>query len=476
MELFVKLVGRKDLSREIYRQLRRAIADGRLRPGDRLPPSRELAHSVEVSRMTVTVVYDRLAGEGFVTSRIGAGTYVSQEATVPPSPRKRLQASGKVRPRSIWSAIQLPTAFFDVRARFDFRSGLPDASLFPQRTWRRLFTSELRSAAVNGLYGHPAGHQALREAIARHVAISRGVDASPDNVTVTSGSQQAIDVTARVLLAQGDRVAVEDPGYQAPRRLFESLGARVYGVPVDAHGLVVDALPRDTRLVYTTPSHQYPLGVPMTLPRRLALLAWADRTNAAIIEDDYDGEFRFSSRPIEPLQTLDAAGRVFYVGSFSKTLLPTLRLGFLISPGSLSEAVHKAKYVTDWHTSMVLQSTLARFIDDGGFARHIRKTSRTYRVRRDLITAYLDRNFSDRFEVVPSVTGLHVTALARRDSPDRIREVVRRASELGVGIHDLARFAVKAPPRAGIVLGYGAIATAEIQEGLRRLRRCFDDR
>ena len=296
--------------------------------------------------MTVTVAYDRLAGEGFVTSRIGAGTYVSQHATESTSPRKRPHASGKVRPRPIWSAIPLPTAF-DVPARFDFRTGLPDASLFPHRTWRRLFTSELRSFAVNGVYGHPAGHRALREAIARHVAISRGVDASPDNVTVTSGSQQAIDVTARVLLAPGDRVAVEDPGYQPPRRLFESLGARVYGVPVDAHGLVVDALPRDTRLVYITPSHQYPLGFPMALPRRLALLAWADRNNAAIIEDDYDSEFRFSSRPIEPLQTLDAAGRVFYVGSFSKTSCRRF--------GSASSSVldHSARLCTKPSTSPI---------------------------------------------------------------------------------------------------------------------------
>jgi GntR family transcriptional regulator / MocR family aminotransferase len=174
-----------------------------------------------------------------------------------------------------------------------------------------------------GVYAHPAGHRGLREAIARHIGIARGVAASADDVTITSGSQQALDVVARVLVSPGDRVAVEDPGYPPPRQLFESLGARVGGVPVDRHGIVVDALPRQARLVYVTPSHQYPLGMSMALPRRLALLAWAERHNAAIIEADYDSEFRFGERPIEPLQTLDSTGRVVYVGSFSKTMLPT---------------------------------------------------------------------------------------------------------------------------------------------------------
>ena len=256
--------------------------------------------------------------------------------------------------------------------------------------------------------------------------------------------------------------------------MFKALGARVRGVAVDRDGLDVDALPNQARAVYVTPSHQYPLGVSMTLPRRLALLAWADRHNAAIIEDDYDSEFRFGRRPIEPLRMLDTTGRVIYVGSFSKTMLPTLRLGFVVTPPSLREAVHKAKFVTDWHTSTTIQAVLAHFIDGGGFARHIRRVRGIYRARHQAIANALTRDFADHLEVVPSTVGLHIAAIARAASADRIGEVVRRASESGVAVQELSRFGVDSPARPGLVLGYGAIPTARIEAGLRRLRACFD--
>jgi GntR family transcriptional regulator / MocR family aminotransferase len=475
MDFHVSLIGRKNLGAEIYRQLRRAIVDGRLRPGERLPPTRELARGLSVSRTTATVAYDRLAGEGFVASRVGAGTFVSEQAARAPRRAKGQRFEGALRPRAIWDSIHLPAAAFSRPAQFDFRTGVPDASLFPHEAWRRLLARELRSEASGaGAYGHPAGHRGLREAIARHIGISRGVEATADDVTITNGTQQALDIVARVLLAPGDRVAVEDPGYGPPRRLFHSLGMRVDGVPVDRDGLVVDALPRHTRLAYVTPSHQYPLGVSMTLPRRLALLAWAERSHAAIIEDDYDSEFRFRDRPIEPLQTLDGTGRVVYVGSFSKTMLPALRLGFVVTPPSLHAAVHRAKFVTDWHTSLLVQAALARFIDDGGFARHLRKVGGVYRARHELVTKVLARDFADCLEVIPSAAGLHVAALARTASADRMGTVVRLASEAGVKVQELSRFGVRAPARPGLVLGYGAIPTARIAEGLRRLRRCFD--
>src|SRR6185369_14505644 len=321
---------RKNLSSEIYRQLRSAISDGRLRPGDCLPASRDLAESLKVSRTTVTVAYDRLAGEGFIVSRIGAGTYVNNHVVRTAKAERRV--AGSLQPRAVWNSIGISRAF-DAPARFDFRTGLPDASLFPHETWRRLIVKALRSEAVaGGVYGDPAGHRGLREAIARHIGVSRSVQVSADDITITSGSQQSLDLIARALLDAGDRVAVEDPGYHPPRFLFQSLGAEVHGVPVDNEGIVVDQMPRKARLVYVTPSHQYPLGVTMSLPRRLALLDWADGNNAAIVEDDYDSEFRFEGRPVEPLHTIDASGRVVYIGSFSKTLLPTLRLGFVATP------------------------------------------------------------------------------------------------------------------------------------------------
>jgi GntR family transcriptional regulator/MocR family aminotransferase len=475
MELHVSLIGRKDLSGEIYRQLRRAIIEGQLRPSDPLPPSRELARQLTVSRMTVVVAYDRLAGEGFVTSRVGAGTFVSEHLAPARSGPKKQRIGDALRARPVWDAISLPTAFARP-ARFDFRTGIPDASLFPHEAWRRLMASQLRSEAVGAtVYDHPAGNRRLRDAIVRHIGISRGVETAADDVTVTNGTQQALDIVARVLLSPGDQVAVEDPGYAPARWALEALGACVRGVAVDRDGLDVAALPKQARAVYVTPSHQYPLGVSMTLPRRLALLAWADRHNAAIIEDDYDSEFRFGGRPIEPLRMLDTTGRVIYVGSFSKTMLPTLRLGFMVTPPSLREAVHKAKFVTDWHTPATIQAVLAHFIDGGGFARHIRRVREIYRARHQAIANALTRDFADHLELVPSTAGLHIAATARPVSADRMDAVVGRASDSGVAVQELSRFGVDSPARPGLVLGYGAIPAARIKEGLRRLRACFDN-
>ena len=472
MDFQVNLIGRKNLSGEIYRQIRGAIGDGRLRPGDCLPASRDLAQSLKVSRTTVTVAYDRLAGEGFVVSRMGAGTYVNKQAVR--TARESRRVAGALQPRSVWDSIGVSRAF-DTPAQFDFRTGLPDASLFPHETWRRLVVRALRSEAVaGGVYAEPAGHRGLREAIARHIGVSRGVQVSADDITITSGAQQSLDLIARALLEPGDRVAVEDPGYHPPRFLFQSLGADVRGVPVDAEGIIVDQLPSNARLVYVTPSHQYPLGVTMSLPRRLALLDWADHNNAAIVEDDYDSEFRFAGRPVEPLHTIDASGRVVYIGSFSKTLLPTLRLGFIATPPSCTPAVHKAKYVADWHTPMVLQVALAQFIDQGGFARHLRKVRRVYTERHEMIVKILNRDFADELEVMPAVAGLHVAAVSRRASVDQVSAIALRAAELGLQVQRLARFAVDGPPRAGLLFGYGAIATTRIHEGLALLRSCFE--
>ena len=473
MELHISLVGRKNLSGEIYRQIRRAITDGRLRPGDCLPASRDLAQSLRVSRTTITVAYDRLAGEGFLTSRIGAGTFVSNHLAPGRQALPDTSQQGALNPRPLWDSVQLSRAFAKP-AEFDFRTGLPDASLFPHETWRRLLARELRAQVkTSGVYDESGGHRGLREAIARHVGVSRGVQVSPADLTITNGAQQALDLIARALISPGDRVAVEDPGYAPPRYLFSSLGARVQGVPVDDEGIVVDAIARDTRLVYVTPSHQYPLGVTMSLARRLALLDWAARNNAAIIEDDYDSEFRFEERPLEPLQTLDTAGRVVYVGSFSKTLLPTLRLGFLVTPSCCTPAVHKAKYVSDWHTATLVQGVLARFIDEGGFARHVRKVGRVYAERRGLIAAILKHDFADHLTIVPSVAGLHLTTVARSASIEDLNAVFAAAAERGIQLQRIAKFYFEQPARAGLLFGYGAITTTQIPAALRKLRRCF---
>jgi GntR family transcriptional regulator/MocR family aminotransferase len=359
---------------------------------------------------------------------------------------------------------------------FDFRAGIPDARRFPFATWRALSSEKFRSAAVgSGAHVGAPGVPALRAAVARHVGVSRGVRADAEDVLVTSGSQQAIDLVARVLLAPGDVVAVENPGYPPPRNAFAALGCRIVGVPVDAEGLVVDALPDDARLVYVCPSHQFPLGMVMSLRRRRALLDWAERVDAAIVEDDYDSEFRFDGRPVEPLHRLDTTGRVLYVGSFSKVLLPTLRLGFVIAPPPLHAALHKAKHVADWHTSVPLQATTAAFIDKGHLGRHIRRMRGVYTDRHLAVLRELAGPLAARLEPIPSVAGLHVAARLRGPADGTDVAVAARAERCGVAVAPLSMFRIPGtatPP--GFLLGYGAIDVTAIPEGLRRLGACLE--
>jgi GntR family transcriptional regulator/MocR family aminotransferase len=376
--------------------------------------------------------------------------------------------------RSIWDSVPLPAALrrpFE----FDFRTGVPDVRSFPFDAWRRLLAREWRRSAIGrAAYGDPAGDPDLREAIAEHVAISRGVRATAANVIVTSGTQQAVDLVARVLISPGQLVAVEDPGYRPPHHLLRSIGARIAGVPVDEEGMVVDAIPDAVRLVLVTPSHQYPLGMAMSLRRRLALLTWAEDHDAAVVEDDYDSEFRLSGRPIEPLQMLDDAGRVIYLGTFSKTMLPSLRLGFVVVPDSIRRAVEAAKFVADWQSPLPTQRALAAFIREGGFARHVRRMRGIYRWRHERITAILRRDFANELRVIPSAAGVHLTTLATRMPAAEIAEIIERAAAAGVGLQATASMAVEHESRAGIMFGYGGIATEHIDEGLARLRASFD--
>ncbi|WP_410674993.1 PLP-dependent aminotransferase family protein [Amycolatopsis sp. cmx-4-68] len=468
MDFHASLAGRGDLSVRIYRQLRDAVLDGRLRAGERLPPTRELARRLAVSRNTVAVAYDRLTADGFLTGRVGAGTYVSAELPAP-KPRKAPPARGP-RPKAVWRSLPSPAAGPAREPEFDFRVGIPDAALFPLATWRRLLARELRDSGEFAHYGDPAGHPGLRAAIARHAGVSRSVRADADDVLVTQGAQQALDLLCRVLLEPGDRVAVEEPGYRQAKLLFASHGAEVVGVPVDGEGLDVAALPSRTKLVYVTPSHQFPLGTPMSLARRTALLAWAGRADALVVEDDYDSEFRFSDRPLEPLQSLDRGGRVAYVGSFSKTLLPMLRLGFVVAPASLRDALRHARRLSDWHGDLPAQAALARFVDEGLFARHLRRATKVYAERHERLTSTVDRVFAGRLSVVPSAAGLHVCALAE-DGTD-LAAVATRAADAGAAVQTLSDLC-GGSPLSGLVLGYGSIPADRIDDGLAALNRAW---
>ncbi|MCK2214344.1 PLP-dependent aminotransferase family protein [Actinomadura sp. ATCC 31491] len=444
--------GRTNLAAQVYRQLLDAVLDGRLRSGERLPPTRELARRLDISRNTVALAYDRLVADGFLVGRAGAGTFVAAEPV-----RRRAAPTGVIRPRAVWRDLRPPEPV--PPAPYDFRIGTPDARLFPMQTWRRLLARELRAGA--GGYADPAGHEPLREAISRHIGLSRSVHAGPGDVLVTNGAQQALDLVGRVLIEPGACVAVEEPGYWPARLLFRSLGARVATVPVDDEGIDVAALPGAARVVYVTPSHQFPLGTPMSPARRAALLAWAERRRAVVIEDDYDSEFRFGERPLEPLQSLDRAGRVIYVGSFSKTLLPMLRLGFLVAPASLGPALREARRLSDWHGELPTQAALARFIDEGLLARHIRKATREYAARHTMIAGALGAD--DRLRLVPSSAGLHLCA--------RFAPGVSAEPAPGLAVERLETYCAEGAPQPGLVLGYGGISRDLIPEGLRLLRR-----
>jgi GntR family transcriptional regulator/MocR family aminotransferase len=469
VDFHVSLAGRGDLSARIYRQLHEAIIEGRLGPGERLPPTRELAASLSVSRNTVAVAYERLTAEGFLVGRVGAGTFVC--ANPPSHPPATDRPGGEIPVRPVWRALAAdPSPARPVL--FDFQVGVPDAHGFPMAAWRRLVARELRDVGVRASgYVDPAGHEGLRAAIARHIGLSRSVRAGADEVVVTHGAQQALDLAGRVLVEPGACVAVEEPGYPPVRELFTSLGAKVAGVPVDGEGLVVAAIPHAASLVYVTPSHQFPLGTAMSLDRRSALLSWAHERGAVVIEDDYDSEFRFSDRPLEPLHSLDRGRRVIYVGSFAKTMLPMLRLGFLVPPPSLRPAIRAAKRLSDRQGEVTTQGAMAAFLTEGLFARHVRRSTRRYAARHERITTILRRDFAHRLDIVPSTAGLHLAAYLRE--PADVGAIVRRAADAGVVVEDLRTYYGDGPGEPGLALGYGGIELDQIEPGLRRLAACW---
>lgn len=467
MELHLALDGRQDLAGQLYRQLRTAILEGRLTAGDRLPPLRSLAERLEVSRKTVGEAYERLAAEGFLQGRVGSGTYVSSVLTPTERPAK---ASAALQASARWRALAASWQM-SVRqpARYSFAGGTTDKRRFPFDTWRACLHRALRLQARSpAFYAEALGYPELRLAISRYLAINRGVRCDWNDILVSQGAQQAIDLLARVMLAPGDLAVVEEPGYPPVRMAFEAAGARVVCVPVDGEGLRVDCLPEQARLVYVTPSHQFPLGQPMSLRRRLQLLEWARSRQALIIEDDYDGEYRFDGRPLESLQSLDHEGRVAYVGTFSKTLFPELRLGYLLMPAALRAELTAAKRLADQHSESLQQLALAHFIGSGAFAKHTRRLQREYAQRRQRLLSRLAGDLAPWLEALPAVAGMHLAARLRQ--PLDSARLCAQLAERGVLLFDLASFYAESPTMAGLLFGFGAIETEDIDPALDILR------
>lgn len=466
MDLHLHLGEDGGLAEQIYAQLHERISSGALRAGSVLPSSRELAARLSVSRATVVAAYERLAAHGLIRSRPGIGSFViGRPVAAAPAP-----AASPLKPRAVWRTEQLAVPDLTAPdAEFDFAVGVPARTRFPFARWRALVNDQLRTRTEVS-YADPAGSARLRDALARHLAVSRGVRTAPGQLVITTGAQQAFDVAARVLLEPGDTVAVEDPGYLPAYRAFLAYGARVVGVPVDREGLVVDRLPAEARIVYVTPSHQFPLGMPMSEARRTALLAWAARHDAAIVEDDYDSEYRFAGRPLTPLQATDREGRVLYVGSFSKTLLPALRVGFLGVPATLAEAARRAKFVADFGAAGHVQAALAAFIEEGDLARYIRRMRRTYERRHYLLTGALREQFAGLLEPIESSGGTHVAALLAPGQPPDTKLAARALAE-GVRVGTISRWGIERPGPNGFVFGYGAVSADRVRDGLAALRR-----
>jgi GntR family transcriptional regulator/MocR family aminotransferase len=461
---------------QVYRRLRDAILAGAFRSGQKLPSTRDLADQLGVSRTVVLTAYDQLLADGFAVARLGSGTYVAGGCTRPQLIRPRESAALRLsrfgsRAAAAVKRVQVPGP----RRRslpYDFAYGRSDLDSFPFEAWRRALLRCARKASIVDLdYAEAAGSLALREAICTHVRRSRAVNCDPSQVIVVNGSQQALDLVARVLIEPGDRVAIEDPAYQGTREILRAADARLVPVSVDREGLDPRMLPTRARAAFVTPSHQFPTGAILPSPRRLALLKWAKRCNAVVVEDDYDGEFRYEGQLLESLQGLDTEGRVVYIGTFSRTVFSALRIGYLISPKRLLSAFVAAKWLSDRHTPTLEQRALAEFISTGMYERYLRRVRKRNAMRREALLESIRCWLPDRVEVTGDGAGAHVVlwpALGVEEGP-----LIAAAADRGVGVYPISPYFLDGPRRPGLLLGYSRMNERDIREGIRRLSEVF---
>lgn len=467
--------------RTIYDLLRAQIADGTLPADARAPSTRGLAAELGVSRTTVTAAYEQLAAEGYLVTSTGRAARVAKPLTAPaPS---CLPSSRRTRPALTLSdfgrrlqQIGLPALPHTEAVRFDFLYGAVAHRDFPTLAWRRAYQAELLQQQQRLYYAPPEGDASLRNAVQAYLRRARGLACNAEQILVVHGSQQAIDLCARLLLNADDAFVFEDPGYLMARRCFEVTGARCLPVPVDAQGMDTRCLPHapNARLVYVTPSHQFPLGGVLPITRRQELLQWARRQNAWIIEDDYDGEFRYGQRPIDALQSIDDDGRVIYVGTFSKALSPQLRLGYLVLPQELVPVFRQAKRLADRHAPVLEQRVLASLIQSGIYERHVRRMRRENERRRTALLDAVARHLPKDAQVGGTAAGLHVMLWLPFLRPEDEPIVVAAARQAGVGIYPVSPLfarpesGMQARP-AGFILGYASLTVEQIQQGIKML-------
>ncbi|PYE55453.1 PLP-dependent aminotransferase family protein [Deinococcus yavapaiensis] len=456
---------RVPLAHQLVCELRRAITDGRLPSGTRLPASRILARALQVSRHTVLIAYDELLSHGLLEGRVGSGTFVSEAA---PRRTRGAEPASVSPPR--WLRGAFVTAHVSEAARDDvieFRAGQPEVAPVSNEAWKRAWR-RVAAEALPGEYAQAAGDLALRAQLAAYLSRARGVSCSAEDVVITSGTIQGLHLVARATLRENDVVAFEEPGYRLGRQVFLERGAKVVPVPVDDDGLRVADLPGSADapiLVYTTPSHQFPLGARLALPRRAALLAWAREHDALVLEDDYDGEFRYDAPPLPALASMDR-GRVAYFGTFSKVLSPSLRVGYVVAPPPLRDRIVELKTIADYHTSWPVQRALAHFLASGDLERHLRRMRRSYAKKRGVLVRAL-ANVKSLARVRGLEAGFHVH-LELDDAVDA-SAVAHRAAERGVSVSTLAPFYSAGEAMNGLLLGYGGLSVDRIEAGARVL-------
>jgi GntR family transcriptional regulator/MocR family aminotransferase len=456
------------LGRQFVRRLRHAIENGVFKPSSRLLSSRELALRLGLSRNTVTSAIEQLIAEGYLESRVGSGTFVT------PTIAKR-QVVETAAPQGLPASAERlltirPTLERYGASRGPLRVGVPDPTTFPYATWARITRRKIDDHALFLDYAPGVGNRSLREAVVQHVQQFRGITTDANCVVIVEGTQGALRLAADVLLTHGDAVLIEDPSYPLAQAVFRTRSMRLVPVDVDAEGLQIARAPA-ARLAYVTPSHQFPLGAPLSIERRRRLLEWAVRNDAYVLEDDYDSEFTFGAKPLPALQSLDRFGRVVYIGSFSKTLAPGLRLGYLIVPPHLAEAFAVARTLATLGGTKYVQATLADFVAEGHFARHVRRMTRIYAERRwALIDVLAEGLPTDRYTLHVGNIGLHVAVLAGRDFDDvGACKTLRR--ECDVVVEPLTAFCVNRSDCRGFVVGYSAAPAAEIAAAARALVR-----
>ena len=477
LDMTLETEGDRPLFQQIYLKLRDAIMARRLSPGSRLPSTREMSKRLNVSRTSVLSAYEQLLAEGYVSGRKGSGTFVSEGVppfVMPKGPARGGAAGGTRRQRLSDAGERYRRFAADAAAPSDapFATGCCSVDSISVETWRRSARQASLPGPVALAYSDPAGEPALRRQVAEYLRAARAVQCEPEQVIILSGAQQAIDLSIRTLLDPGDAVWVEDPGYLATREALVAAGAAIVPVPVDRHGLDVQAgiaAAPAARAVYITPSHQYPTGSVMSMQRRLELLAWASETGAWVTEDDYDSEFRYVGRPLACLQGLDRAGCVIYVGSLSKVLFPGLRLGFAVLPRDLVDVFRGARFLTDRHPPSFQQAVVAAFMQEGFFASHIRRMRQHYRAARDVLVEAIGRHMGDLVEIEVPECGIQLVVYFRGPISDVA--VAAAARRRGVTVRAVSPLYVGRPRRQGLVLGYSGFDAHRLRSGAAELAK-----